>query len=637
MMFQLCLLLFLVLVTCSLAILLDRSFDETIPLPFFGIVFILFVFGFLKILEAGVYMILGTGIALPIAAFFSFRRNKKTEIRSGLIKKLLTPGTFLFVLLFIVLSFLNRDRVMYGWDELSHWGSVVKVMLHYNDFGTVPEAECLYAAYPPGMALFQYFVLKLNSFFEGTLFSEWRLYFSYQIFGYAVLLPFLRGLSFRKPAGVVVRLAIIILIPQFFLNNYFQGIYIDSFLGVLFGAMLAYAWFTEYHGLCEDLVLMLGCGMLVLTKTVGAFFGIMVAVVYSIRNLPEKGQLGIAFQKKERSLIRIALCWASLVIPYVLWKIEVGRSGCFAAFQEPVNIPEYLRVIAGSTQGVKRTMWLNYFHGLFTPGIPMSNLGISVTPAACFMAALGCCWFSGKAAVSFREDGDHRLIPMIFSIFAGVLFFLLGLGAVYLYELQDATATNLPSFSRYISTCLLGLTAFAALGIVRISHFRKNLLAAVLAMMFITMAPQSGISDFVSGKYTEDSLSQRKYFQAITDKVLSHTEGEEVDVFVLDQGGPGWAFWYYRTLLFPSRVRNNANGGVGELGWSIGTRTAGGIDISSEELHSILLDHYDIFLIDTVNDAFIEDYSALFADPAAIQNGAIFAVNRESGLLELLE
>ena len=87
-------------------------------------------------------------------------------------------------------------------DEFTHWIYIVKEMVRLNKFGTVSDANAMFASYPPGLALIQYFLEKLNLLVSDNYFSEWRSFYAYHILMITMFFPFLqRG---KKGVSIII-------------------------------------------------------------------------------------------------------------------------------------------------------------------------------------------------------------------------------------------------------------------------------------------------------------------------------------------------------------------------------------------------------------------------------------------------
>ena len=172
-----------------------KRFEDLLPIGCASIVLMLFLCGILGFLKQGVYLVLIISVFLWSYSLCHLFRNKTWKEFGN---NFLTPAFCIFLAAYIVLTYTNYGMMAATWDEFSHWADIVKAMVSIDDFGTNPEAQSIFQSYPPGMSLFQYFFEKVYLLLNrGELFSEWRLYFSYQIFFLSFFMPFLRKLTFE--------------------------------------------------------------------------------------------------------------------------------------------------------------------------------------------------------------------------------------------------------------------------------------------------------------------------------------------------------------------------------------------------------------------------------------------------------
>lgn len=170
------------------------SFEDALPLTCTAIVTAGFVFGIVGLLPAGFYAALAAAVSAIAAAIYLLVRNGAGDFR----KRFFTPGFFIFAALYIFLAAINYGMRLTSWDEFSHWGDIVKVMTTIGGFGTAAMSDSMFPAYPPAMALFQYFCERIYMLVSGESMSEWLLYFSYQTFMFAMFFPFLRRFDLKK-------------------------------------------------------------------------------------------------------------------------------------------------------------------------------------------------------------------------------------------------------------------------------------------------------------------------------------------------------------------------------------------------------------------------------------------------------
>ncbi len=215
------------------ATIVKKRYEEFLPITCSAIVLILFLFGICGNLNAGVYFLCILSVVLYLLSIYIIWEKKCLK---EALKNIFTGAFVIFAILFCTLSFLDKGKLMVEWDEFSHWGDIVKVMVTLDDFGTNPDSHSICQAYPPGMSLFQYFVQKIYSICSGkNNFNEWRLYFAYQIFALSFFFPFLKKLNNKNMFGIVSSGFLIFVSPLLFYHDFYSSIYIDPFLGILEG------------------------------------------------------------------------------------------------------------------------------------------------------------------------------------------------------------------------------------------------------------------------------------------------------------------------------------------------------------------------------------------------------------------
>lgn len=128
--------------------------EYAIPITVMSMCLILFSFGMLNILRAGVYFLLVLSIiAVGYTVVFCMRKKAWERVLSDAF----TPAGIIFIVLYFALCYFNAGWLATGWDEFSHWADVVKAMSAINAFGTSSLSHCMFQSYPPAMSLFQYF------------------------------------------------------------------------------------------------------------------------------------------------------------------------------------------------------------------------------------------------------------------------------------------------------------------------------------------------------------------------------------------------------------------------------------------------------------------------------------------------
>ena len=157
---------------------IDLAFASAITVLF--IIAVVFLGGILGILQWAAYLLLILGLALLIWMLLD-----KTP--TGW-KSILTNPALIFLTVSGIYLFLRfQNRVLYDYDDFSHWGLIVKSMLTNNSFPASANSLLTFQSYPPGSACWIYFVARAVGNVEGVyLFAQAMLTLSClaSLFGY---------------------------------------------------------------------------------------------------------------------------------------------------------------------------------------------------------------------------------------------------------------------------------------------------------------------------------------------------------------------------------------------------------------------------------------------------------------------
>ncbi len=131
--------------------------------PAMTVLFILsavYLGGILGVLQWATLLLLLLGLGL-----FAWMLFQKTPTKW---KSILTNPALIFLTVSgVYLFFRFHNRILYSYDDFSHWGLVVKSMLLNNAFPTSENAFLTFQSYPPGSACWIYFVARAVGATEG--------------------------------------------------------------------------------------------------------------------------------------------------------------------------------------------------------------------------------------------------------------------------------------------------------------------------------------------------------------------------------------------------------------------------------------------------------------------------------------
>ncbi len=621
---------FLVLIAPPLYLAVNRGkrFEETIALTTGGMILFMYVLGIVGLLKASVYLILGaTAILLILSAYPVFRQGKH------FLKPLtsfFTPAALAFFLIYLFLLYVHYDRLLHEYDEFTHWGDVVKAMCHIDAFATSPLSHSIFQNYVPGMAIFQYLFEKLAMIFPGGIFVDWRLYFAYHLLTVIFLLPFFTVRKWRWFIPAFLLILFTAVTPAFFETQSLTSIYVDGFLGLLAGVGFA-AMFLQKSSNWKAAHILVICALLVLVKDVGMLFAVTLAAAFLIAEWP------LHRENRKKKLIITGLTVAAVALPKILWEISIQVNHATSMkFRQGIDLGTLFRVITGQeTTGYAAEIGSVAVNRLLT-GVVGFHGPIEVqlsypVLAAILMALLIVAWLFWN-----RQDPEGKSRHRAAAVGVMVTFALYCIGMPLLYMFLLSSDKTLVSFDRYMGivlTCLMVMICLLAAAWMQKSP--KWMIVGVGACVLIGAMT---LNPAILGKYlNRESVSDQYYVQGRFDTFVREmneiTGGEEKHVWIIAQESVGTEFWPLRYSIRPANGEINVGFSISDHTQSLYPGDIWTIIIPAEEWREKLKD-YDYVMIWEADDIFREDYAALFANPADIDNRTIFAVNHETDLLE---
>lgn len=665
----------------------EKRFEQIFPLSLMGSVMILFLFGLCGILKFGMtvlYVLAALFYCMGVVWIIKGRNVRK------FMKKLFTPGAVFFLVSCVLLSVWNYGKLASSWDEFSHWVDVVKASTYVDDFGTNPAAHSTFQSYPPSMMLFQYSLQKLNMLLNpGVDFSEWHAYFAFQVFILSLMLPFFENTSFRQPGKLLMNAAIVFLAPLLFYGNLYSTVYIDPFVGVLFGSGMAMVVLRQKNDWLYRSHICLICATLTLAENAGFVFSSVLAVAFCVdqlmdvkqvrgaKRLPKanhnaaakahkdaaqdahndvapdahkdaapsahndvapaanKGNDVKAHQEKPvKEIVRymtVFLAMAAVWLPKMLWSNEIKSAGAQIAFNGKIDWAILLDVILGRDTTYRSELIPLYQDALYSKTIPLGNIMVEINYmglALVFLCILYLIWCLFKAKQPEQSKRHGVLLGLSGVMLVG---YMVGLCVIYMFKFSEYEATRLASMERYLNIVFLGtwliILLLSANWICLWSTRPESKL--ILLLVLLLASPTELFGDFVRGDYVRASIEAREPYEQLRQTIEEHCDGND-RIYFISQETTGFDYWVSRYNARPNSFNSNFT-------WSIGTTFYVG-DVwtkktTPQEWHALLMSQYDYVALYKVNDYFLANYGHLFADPENIETNALYFLNKSTGLL----
>lgn len=581
-----------------------RRFEEMLPLWCITIVLAMFLFGITGLLKAGAYFILPLALAAFIAGALRLKKMGAGDFRS----RFLSPGFWLFALLYVALILFNRGRLLLAWDDFSHWGDVVKVMTTMDVMSTSPLSNSLFKEYPPALALFQYLLQKLILLCGGE-FTEWPLFLSYQILFLSLVFPFLRDLNFKKFYSYIIAAALL-LSPLPFYRDMSSQLMVDPFLGMAFACVLGHMFLCREPSRYSRCTVLLYCALLVLVKSSGLLFALIAALAFVLTMLGELPRRG--------KNIWTGLAALSVLLPKLIWELSIRLNHADRAFDLAGDI-------AAAQGGAYRLESAKaYILAFFNRGVTAADAWLPSLPPVLLTLFMSvglyfACRKLGKLCPNRRRD--FRILGLVTLIGVGV--FIAGLCITYMFSFKDWEALELTAYERYIGTVFFAgevlLILLSAELIRRGAADRAKLISLMLCIQ-AALIPWSSAVYFFSRSNVEYSIDLRQEFSEDL-AAVELLPGGNKRLYVVCRSEMENAV--LRFCLHPDTVNPP------DTWWATGTPAA----TSAQEWREQLAGEYDYVLLHTVADSFYTDFAEAFVPGTEIVTGQLYTVDPESGLL----
>lgn len=593
-----------------------RRFEEVLPLSMFSVIFLIYLTGMFKSLQAGFWLTLAAGgIGGLCCLYFSIKEKRK------FLQQVLTPGCIAFFLLAFIFWWTNRGRLLMQWDDFSHWGLVVKNMHLFQKLGNVAESTVKFKDYPPAASIFAYFFTNFGSYNETNAIRGMGLLTA------GTMLPLFREIRWENKKSLfsgMVLFTLIYVLPTSFHKNAYIGLYVDSLLGVLF-FFLVYLMVAYEPGKFRTVNLAAGCMMLTLTKASGTGLAMMAVCFVLI------GFLFVYKEKRERLRLFAdgAVCVASVVLAQQSWNLYLKFSGTERAWSASEISPAgILALFTGEAPAYRMETLKNFGSFLLTK--PMGGWLVQFPVIVWIVLFVAFAFLF----LCFCEEEDRKRFRAVFiGLMAGFLVYLLSLLILYLFSYSQFEAVKLASADRYIFTYILGMLC-SYVGIFVLYFREKQLLVHILALVVTSLCvTKDGVFDVLM--YPKESVLTSQMLEEGyrgSGRFQDKLDGTKDRVYVISQNNYGLDYWVLRNVFTPVKINDNYT-------WSIGESYGDGdVFTAYKDIYSWSEDlkQFDYVYLFRVDDQFRQQFGELFENPEDIENDTMFTVTYEGDLAHLI-
>jgi hypothetical protein len=573
---------------------------ETIPLPLAaGAITALYAAGLAGHLAAGMYVIVGGGLALGL---IELRRGGLTAAASDLA----TPALLTFALVVILLVWRLHAAVFIGWDEFSHWGLTSKLIVD-TDALIGRESAVLLKDYPPGSALFHYLVMW------GTGFSEAGSYIAHAVLALSAITALLAGA--RWPT--VLTTMVFGYLGLFTLGRGLQTLDVDHIVALFFGCSLGSYFLSRDPGRALRVVPVLFA--LPLLKSVGMLLSIFVAGCVITDRL-------LGRRLSRRDVVVMILLALAPVVASRSWKHHSESIGAATTFplslstariadsfsndratpRDRLTIERFrealgaLPISAARTNGPFRQAARRFV------GMTGEAPGLSARSWTILLVVLA----AAVIVIQPTRRDRWRLLPATAWLVACGICYTFGLLLLYLYSFTEYEGVRLASFGRYLGIFFFGVAiimfAWAANGLSGTGWRRKasGLVLGGLTLVFFYAAPGESLRFAIMGPHGISGM--RATVKEAVAPVVARAAPED-RIYLVWQATNGFEHFMGRFEVAP-RIANRSC-------WSLGTpRYDGDVWTCSipPDRWAEVLREYDFVVLGRVDDTFWTEFGELF-------------------------
>ena len=218
----------------------------------------------------------------------------------------------MFTFMSIIYLYLMQNAQLFFWDEYSHWGAFIKEMYYFH---YLYDASSIASnlIYPPGISLWNYFIVLPSGFYEG------KLYFAYFLILFSSTLMMYEKLLFKDVHWIVLVFTIQMVMFASF-GHGFSSLYVDHVIGAMFAGLIL-AYFVDNFSMKQFILFGFPLSAIVLVKEIGLYFGVAFIGLILILEITRSKMINaksLVFNIKEKKQIIFILFSLVLIMLFIL-------------------------------------------------------------------------------------------------------------------------------------------------------------------------------------------------------------------------------------------------------------------------------------------------------------------------------
>ncbi len=437
---------------------------------------LLYIAGIFNMLAISAHLLFYVGIAFFVVYLLLCFKERQIPYA-----EIFDPGFIIFVFYFIILYLACRSMSYCGWDEFSHWGLVTKDIVLNNKLTSLDSAVVL-KSYPPGIALFHYFIVSITGYSEGMVL------FAHNLLLVSAFIPLFQRIRVKQFYSLMLVFSISHILFYVFGGLRGGSLTADPIVGIVFGMSIASYFLFKGNNIGRLTHLIPVMFFLPLTKQVGIYLALSACVIIVLdylqcffyrepairgNSLRKQDSEGYVFTWRKSPDIRniiltvILLCAvvAAPIVSHFTWKEQLNKYKIQEIFSTDFSLEKIKNTFSNDkqTERDKETL-TNFRKALYEqPVVPVPEImvwgnRINFNKWVSTASFLFICLIMAIISILFQSTALNR--RRIFLCQSGLIVSFLTYCFIhlllYLYSIGEYEGTRIASFNRYMGIFFVG-------------------------------------------------------------------------------------------------------------------------------------------------------------------------------------
>lgn len=457
------------------------------------------------------------------AVLLYFRKCKSEADQINALTSIFSPGFFSFATIYLFALYLLPGKPYCDWDEMTHWGMMIKEALRLDDFYCVEASRVIWhKEYPPFNCMFEIFWAMLGGL------SESKMTIAMHVTTLSLLLPWLvEHISIRSPKKkwyhyVILSFSfdLMILSLEYFLDKWtprvINSILPDMLLAFLYAIACLLIFTRSVRKKFFFATLCLITSMLPMVKQIGLAFYLLILFLF------------LAYEIYEKNWIHRLWEWLLLaILPLLLLKSWNMRAAAVLKDSQfdlsKINPNEYFAAIQGQSSELRNRTLRLYVEVLFQEPINTANY-LPITFISALIICLLLLYALHRLFPIFVKKSDQCILSI--TCILGTVGYAFMLSVLYLFCFTDGEMETLVCYFRYTASYLMG--PFVLLfSIFMLALFQKGTLCTckhtlICAAVFLVLLNPGNLYQFLPQCNVKNIYAEYKpyadYLSSIVEK-----------------------------------------------------------------------------------------------------------------------